>query len=541
MWRRDKSQMRDDPETGIRSGMLRAVLAGLFAIVCTAAAGSIGAGPAQAETRIALVIGNANYTQYGVLPNSAGDATAIASALREVGFDVTELHDQRKEDLGGALNAFASRAGTANVSLIYYAGHGVELSGHNYLIPTDAVLTSDADVRYRATPLDDVMAAVEGTKGLGIVIIDACRDNPFLKAMRQGGAHRGLGQGLSDVDAPDGILVAFSAAQGKVAIDSGGGAHSPYAEALLRHIPEPGVDIVQVLGRVRADVLKATADQQSPRLFYAANGQPFYFVPPRSVASTLPALPAATTSVTVDKSYQESQYWEAIKASTDPEDYRQFLAKFPEGTFAGLARNRLRALLAASPVVVAASTPPQVATAAPTDGPAPPAANPAAPIAPPQASEPKPVEVATLTGPPPPGGASGPLARPPMIAFDMPTLPQSFCSQVDMSGYLTDVHRPLDRAAKANNQTAIDHFGQLTELFKRLRDSKPGSAEFLEVDHELDAYEREARLRFDIARKVNALDGDIRNVAIRGGANCGHLPWANPVKAAPTGPTTGGA
>lgn len=507
------------------AGRVRAWAGGLIAALAVALCGL--AGPAAAETRIALVIGNSQYEKFGVLPNPQLDAEAISRSLQDVGFEVILLNNQSLEAMNKALNGFALRSQSADVTLIYYAGHGIEVAGRNYLIPTDAVLSSDADVRYQAVPLDAVLGAVERSKGLGIIILDACRDNPFIAAMTRGANGRSIGQGLGRVDPPNGVLVAFSAAEGAVASDGTDGAHSPYAKALMQRLQEPGLEINLLLGKVHDDVLEATGQVQSPRSVNAVGGRPFYFRPPVQAAAAAPAfsaLPSGATALTVDARYVESQYWGSVAQSRDPADFQAYLDQYPQGQFASLARNRIRALSPAGPVLAAAP--------APSETPAPTVAEAEATPAP------QPTELAALTPPPPAATrtalppAAGPPSRPTMIEFDLPELPSAFCTQVDMNAYLTGLHTPLDRAAKANNQTAIAHFETLKALFNRYVAERPGSPEFMAVSAEVDAYAQEARRRYDLAAQVNALDAEIRKRPISAATGCAREPWANPIKSA---------
>lgn len=489
---------------------------------------------AASETRIALVIGNSQYSKFGLLPNPQLDAEAIGASLRSVGFDVTLVNNQSLDGMNKALNAFAVRTQAADVAVIYYAGHGIEVYGRNYLIPVDAILSSDADVRYQAVPLDAVLGAVERSKGLGIVILDACRDNPFLAAMSRAVGGRAIGQGLGKVDPPSGVLVAFSAAEGAVATDGRDGEHSPYAKALMRYIQEPGLELNLLLGKVHDDVLEATGQVQSPRAVSAVGGTPFYFKASTqsAAAASAPAytaLPSGATSLTVDNRYVDSQYWSSVAQSSDPEDFRAYLEQFPQGQFAGLARNRIRSLSGgiAPPAATPAPPQPQLAVNDPQVMGSAPA---------PQASA-QPVEMAALSTPPPMVRSATPpvetlLARPSMIEFELPTLPTAFCTQVDMNSYLTDLHMALDRAAKSNNQTAIKHFEGLKALFNRYIAERPGSPEFMAVSAEVEAYTAEARRFYEMAAKVNDLDPQIRTRPVAATANCSKGPWASPIKTA---------
>jgi hypothetical protein len=234
----------------------------------------------QPEKRIALVIGNSTYQSAPALPNARRDAEAIASALRRVGFQtVTLQNDLSKEKLGDALRAFARQAEQADWALIYYAGHGIEMGGTNYLIPVDARLETDRDVQFEALPLDQLLSSVEGARKLRIILLDACRENPFARQMRRTVASRTIGRGLARIEPDGGTLVAYAAKHGEVALD-GEGENSPFVTALVRHIATPGIEINKLFRLVRDDVLTATGRKQEPFVYGSLPGEDFYFNPP---------------------------------------------------------------------------------------------------------------------------------------------------------------------------------------------------------------------------------------------------------------------
>jgi tetratricopeptide (TPR) repeat protein len=251
--------------------------------------------------RIALVIGNSAYRNVVQLSNPHNDAQAIGAALRNIGFDsVIVLVDLAREELQDALRAFAQDARNADWAMVYYAGHGVELNGIDYLVPVDASIASEQDAQAQAIPLADVTAATEGARRLKLVLLDACRDNPFLPqarntttptvvASRSGGEAGtrslppGLGppKGLAQVKAGTGTLVFFAAKEGQAALD-GDGPDSPFAVAVLQRIATPGVEISRIFRLVRDDVMEATAGRQEPFVYGALpGGENFYFVAAR--------------------------------------------------------------------------------------------------------------------------------------------------------------------------------------------------------------------------------------------------------------------
>ena len=227
----------------------------LFTGACFAIA-AFGAGPANAEKRVALVIGNSAYQHTRVLPNPRNDAEAIATLLRGNGFaDVTLRKDLDYRALREAVRAFGMVAREADVALIYYAGHGLEIAGENYLVPIDAKLVRDADLEYEAVTLGSVLGAVGGAKRLRLVILDACRNNPLGERMSlSAGVTRSVTRGLARIEPKGDMMVAYAARAGTLPQD-GGGRHSPYAEALLKHLATPGLDVRLVFGKVRDQVL----------------------------------------------------------------------------------------------------------------------------------------------------------------------------------------------------------------------------------------------------------------------------------------------
>ena len=231
---------------------------------------------ATAEKRVALVIGNSAYENVSRLPNPGNDAEAIAKALKRLGFEVTLKRDLTYGKLRRALGAFSSRAAGADLTLLYYAGHGIEVGGSNYLIPTDARLRHADDVDYEAMPLAVAMNALSRANRLKLVILDACRDNPFAANMSRTGATRSIGRGLARVE-PRGsdTLVAYAAKGGTTAND-GDGKHSPYTSALLQHLETPNLDIRLLFGRVRDTVLSETGRKQEPFTYGSLGGTALY-------------------------------------------------------------------------------------------------------------------------------------------------------------------------------------------------------------------------------------------------------------------------
>ena len=229
---------------------------------------------AIAAGRVALVVGNGTYAHIGRLPNPGNDAADMTAALRRLGFDVTTVRDADRNALSEALRVFTRDSAGADVSLVFYAGHGLEMDGVNYLVPVDARLERDTDVRFEAVMLDDVLASTTGAD-LRVVILDACRNNPLARSMQRTGASRSVSRGsfgdLNESLLGDETLVAYAAAAGTTA-DDGAGRNSPYTAALLSYLEQP-LEIGLLFREVRARVLEATDGRQRPHEYASLLGE----------------------------------------------------------------------------------------------------------------------------------------------------------------------------------------------------------------------------------------------------------------------------
>ncbi len=231
------------------------------------------------ENRIALVIGNSAYRHNSPLANPRADAETLAATLRRIGFKSVELKlDLGREQLVEALRKFAGDAAQADWAIVYFAGHGLQIGGINYLIPVDAKLASDRDVSFEAVAMEHVLNAVDGARKLRLAILDACRDNPFARAMTRSLATRSIGRGLAAVEPQRSTLVAFAARDGQVALD-GTGSNSPYVSALIRHLETPGLEINLLFRKVRDEVLAKTGNDQEPFTYGSLSSEALYFRP----------------------------------------------------------------------------------------------------------------------------------------------------------------------------------------------------------------------------------------------------------------------
>jgi uncharacterized caspase-like protein/tetratricopeptide (TPR) repeat protein len=269
-------------------------------------------GPVMAGTRLALVIGNGRYANVPALENPANDAADFARALRSVGFDVIEQNDASRETMTKALGDFSARLHGADVALFFYAGHGMQMNGENYLLPVDANIQTAADLRFKTIVLADIQQEMESSGRVNIIILDACRNNPFADRLAQSG--RGVaGRGLGRIDATgEGSLIVYSTQPNNVALD-GAGRNSPFTTALIRHVVTPGLEVRQMLSRVRGDVLASTERRQTPwdsssltgDVYLAGSAQPVSTSSPPPSSSPPSAAPAAVDPA--DSSRSNSQ------------------------------------------------------------------------------------------------------------------------------------------------------------------------------------------------------------------------------------------
>jgi len=295
--------------------------------------------PAFADKRVALVLGNSAYQNVPPLTNPVNDAALMADTFRKAGFNVVVA----KQDLGAletrrVLRDFADSAADADIAVIYYAGHGIEVDGANYLIPVDAKLERDNDVFDEAFSLERVLLAVEPAKKLRLVILDACRDNPFSKTMKRTVALRAIGRGLGKVEpASPNTLIAYSAKAGSTAQD-GDGKDSPFTIALSRHLTTPGLDVRKAFGFVRDDVIKTTANRQEPFVYGSLGGDDVALVPAPATAAPAAAVPSPQADMRRD--------YELALQVGNKSAFNAFLAQHPDGFYASLAKLQLEKLTA---------------------------------------------------------------------------------------------------------------------------------------------------------------------------------------------------
>ncbi len=289
------------------------------------------------EQRVALVIGNSNYQNVAQLPNPANDAKAVAQLLNAAGFEVISATDLSHNQMIEVMQDFSAKIagrGPNTVAMVYYAGHGVQLAGENYLVPVDARISSEPDLIDGSVRLVDVMATLEAIPSrMRIVILDACRNNPFPSL-------NDAGRGLAIVDAPNGSIVGYSTAPGTEALD-GAGNHSPYTAALLREAHEKNLPIEQLFKRVRLDVNNSTEGQQTPWESSSLTSD-FYFFGDTAVAATRAPAQAKTAYVADNlPSRSARQAYDYVLTENSVENYQEFIRVYPQDPLC----DRIRALL----------------------------------------------------------------------------------------------------------------------------------------------------------------------------------------------------
>src|SRR5262245_42309999 len=294
------------------------------------------ASSALAQKRVALVIGNGTYTKVARLDNPKNDSAAMEAMFKAAGFtSVVRLNDLGMTAMKRALRDFSDTAQDADIAVMFYAGHGIEVAGVNYLIPIDAVLERDIDVQDEAVSLDRINQVLEPVKRLRLIILDACRDNPFARSMRRTIATRSVRSGYGEIDErslPPNTLVAYAQRAGFTAEDGAGSSNSPYTTALTKHLPTPGLDIELALRRVRDEVLRATKNKQEPFKYGSLGGAEIALIA-KPAEAELPKAPSPLG--------QAAAEWNTLRTKTDIAELEAF-GKRHQGTyFADLARARI--------------------------------------------------------------------------------------------------------------------------------------------------------------------------------------------------------
>ena len=364
-----------------------AVLAA-FALALSFARPSQAAASPDGNRRIAFVVGNGAYKIAPALENPGVDAHAVAASLKRLGFEVIEGYDLDLSAMRAKVSEFSAALPDAKAALIYYAGHGVSVDEENYLLPTDINLKSPSDLDLNAIGLSVMLKMMRRQETVNVVILDACRDNPFAaelatssKKTRSIVATRGLAP--IDNDLAKGTLIAYATDPKATALDGKPGDNSPFTKALLAHIEDPGVPVGTVMDRVRQDVFEATNKRQTPWVNTSIIGEFFLnpvaavavpAPPPARIAALAPDAPSPFAIAHAERKAQEEKLWESAEKSNLPEDYKVYLDAYPAGTYAQMAKNRIAhdaaaiaSRVAAKPeaAALAAAPPPAAAAAVP--------------------------------------------------------------------------------------------------------------------------------------------------------------------------------
>lgn len=312
--------------------------------------------PQVAQRRVALVIGNSKYESVGKLPNAANDAADMAASLRKLGFDVVDGVDQSKQQMKRMIREFGEKLNKGGVGLFFYAGHGVQYHGRNFLVPVDADIPVEDEIEDQAVDINLLLAKMDTAKNeLNILILDACRNNPFSKSWSE---FRDISEdnGLAKIAAPRGTVIFYSTEPGKVASD-GAGKNGLFTEVLLEQMKKPDVELDTMIKSVKRSVMEKSKNKQFPYV-EGTNYRDFYF---NETTAARPA--AATTAVKAadsaesgdaaaepvitekDAAAREKQAWDIVKNSTDARAFRSFLDEFPSGAYAAQARIKREQML----------------------------------------------------------------------------------------------------------------------------------------------------------------------------------------------------
>ncbi len=294
---------------------LVARLCGLFLLLLS----GLALAETPPERRVALVIGNSSYRNAPALPNTVNDARDMVTALRKVGFEVVDGIDLDKRGMDSALTRFARLAQDADAAMFYFAGHGFQFNGENYLVPVEAKIEDEVGVQYETTRLNDVVTALNYAKGVKIMVLDACRNNPFVGLLAKRQATRGfsVGSGLAPVQRAQGMVIAYATQANDVAAD-GAGRNSPFTAALVREIDQPGLEVATLFRRVQKSVYDTTAGRQTPELTLSLLGD-FY----------------------LNREETDADVWRRIRASDDLTALQAFIQRYPQSFFVVDARTRL--------------------------------------------------------------------------------------------------------------------------------------------------------------------------------------------------------
>ncbi|MBR0705366.1 caspase family protein [Bradyrhizobium liaoningense] len=316
----------------------------LASLMCVA----LSVSAAKADRRVAFVVGNGSYKNVAQLPNPPIDAKAMASTLRNVGFEVIEGSNLSRDQMTEKLLDFGRKAQGSDIALFYYAGHGIAVSGTNYLLPVDADIKSEMDVKLGAAiNIDLTLEQTMGDAKVKLVFLDACRDNPFAAKIKSNSATRSVNvqSGLAEMKSGEGTLIAFATGPGQTALDGQEGNNSPFTRALIDNITKPGIEIQQAMTAVRAQVNEETRKGQLPWGHTNLTGSVYLNqAPTTQVANAAPTAAGSVPAATGSSDGVELEYWRSVKESNKPEELNAYLTAYPNGQFKALALARLAAI-----------------------------------------------------------------------------------------------------------------------------------------------------------------------------------------------------
>jgi uncharacterized caspase-like protein len=317
----------------------------LASLMCMA----LSVSAAKADRRVAFVVGNGTYKNVAQLPNPPIDAKAMAATLRNVGFEVIEGSNLSRDQMTEKLLDFGRKAQGSDVAVFYYAGHGIAVGGSNYLLPVDADIKSEMDVKLGAAiNIDLTLEQTMGDAKVKLVFLDACRDNPFAAKIKSNSATRSVNvqSGLAEMKSGEGTLIAFATGPGQTALDGQEGNNSPFTRALIDNITKPGVEIQQAMTSVRAQVNEETHKGQLPWGHTNLTGAVYLNqAPTTQVANAAPTAAGSVPMATGGSSDGvELEYWRSVKESNKSEELNAYLSAYPNGQFKALALARLAAI-----------------------------------------------------------------------------------------------------------------------------------------------------------------------------------------------------
>jgi len=319
-----------------------------FLIIALSVVGMlVSANAAKADRRVAFVVGNGAYKTVAPLPNPPIDAKAMAGVLRNAGFDVVEGINLTREKMTERLLEFGKKTQGADIAVFFYAGHGIAVDGTNYLLPVDADIKSEMDVKLgSAINVDLSLDQTMNDAKVKLVFLDACRDNPFAAKLRSAKSTRSLSvqSGLAEMKSGEGTLIAFATGPGQTALDGQEGTNSPFTRALMANITQPGVEIQQAMTQVRAQVNEETNKGQLPWGHTNLTGA-VYLNPVAPTAGAQPAVAINTPATTTNSASEvELEFWRSIKDSNKPEELNAYLANYPNGQFKSIALSRIASI-----------------------------------------------------------------------------------------------------------------------------------------------------------------------------------------------------